>query len=175
MATQHPGAPRRSASSSPGLAGTAAFWLGEEVGRGLRGRAASRRRKAGSRGLGSEGDRITFGVVGKGGVGRKSFSRRKQTRNLPSGRTQHFARGLCSAGPAASHDGRGGDQLPSSCLQLLERFWFSLLLLGFCFVLFCLFFFGLACFLFKRGEKKVCNYFLQSSHYISVNNKEEIL
>ena len=44
-------------------------------------------------------------------------------------------------------------------------------------VLFCFvsFFFGLAC-LFLRGvKKKVCNYFLQSSHYMTVNNKEEIL
>ena len=47
----------------------------------------------------------------------------------------------------------------------------------FCFiVVFCFFFFlvWLVCFL-REGKKKVCNYFLQSSHYISVNNKEEIL
>ena len=49
------------------------------MGRGLRGRVASRRQKAASIGLGTEGDRIVFGAVGKGGVGRKNFPRRKQT------------------------------------------------------------------------------------------------
>lgn len=118
------------------------------------------------------------GVVGKaGGRGGRIFhgESRPETCRQGAPSTLHVA----SAPPAQlpGRDGRGGSQLPCCVYSRQKGFGFRRCCWGlvwFCFVSF-RFFFGLAC-LFLRGvKKKVCNYFLQSSHYMSVNNKEEIL
>lgn len=147
------------------------------MGRGLRGRVASRRQKAASRGLGTEGDRIVFGVVGKGGVGRKNFPRRKQTTLVTRAHPAVCLWPLLSwPGRQPRREGRRPAALVVFTV-VRKVLVFVVVVVGvlFCFVLF-FSFFGLACLLLKRAKKKkVCNYFLQSSHYISVNNKEEIL
>ena len=149
------------------------------MGRGLRGRVASRRQKAASIGLGTEGDRIVFGAVGKGGVGRKNFPRRKQTTLVTRA---HPAVCLWPLLSSPGHQPRREGRRPAALVVFTvvrKVLVFVIVVVGvlFCFVLFCfVLFFGLACLLLKRAKKKkVCNYFLQSSHYISVNNKEEIL
>lgn len=79
---------------------------------------------------------------------------------------------------AASRDGRGRRPAALVVFTVVRKVLvFVVVVVGvlFCFVfVFFLFLVWLVCFL-KRAKKKVCNYFLQSSHYISVNNKEEIL
>lgn len=149
------------------------------MGRGLRGRVASRRQKAASIGLGTEGDRIVFGAVGKGGVGRKNFPRRKQTTLVTRAHPAVCLWPLLSSpGRQPRREGRRPAALVVFTV-VRKVLVFVIVVVGVLFllrfVLFCfVFWFGL--FAFKEGKKKkVCNYFLQSSHYISVNNKEEIL
>lgn len=90
--------------------------------------------------------------------------------SLSSGRTRHFARDL---GSAVSPGWEGETSGPVRVYGLSERVlvFVVVVIVGvlFCFVWVLVW---LVCFL--RGTN-VCNYFIQSSLYVSVTNKEEIL
>lgn len=98
---------------------------------------ASRRQKAASRGLGREGDRIVSGAVGKVGGGGEEESSTERADPELVGRAHPalctwplFSRPSCQAAT-------GGEETSCPvCSQLSGGFWFSLSLLGFCFVLF---------------------------------------
>lgn len=101
------------------------------------------------------------GLGMRGGRGRAGEVKSRPGREHPgacvSGYTQHFA----PHGPAGAED--GGEEAGSPCVYCRQKglvFWF------WGFLLCCVF---LACLFFKG--KKVCNYFIQISRYISVNNK----
>lgn len=125
--------------------------------------------------MGTEGDRIVFGAVGKGRVGRKRFSTEKADHPCHQGAPSSLpvASAQLAWPPAATGGRRPAALVVFTVVRKVLVFVVVVVGVLFCFVLF--FLFGLACLLLKRAKKKVCNYFLQSSHYISVNNKEEIL
>lgn len=118
--------------------------------RGPRWRTARRSDKAACKGLRSEAEQDD--VWGPWSQGEEDSAWREQTRIPVTGCTQHFAR---------AQGGRAETSRPLFVYCCRKSFVSC----------FCCFVFSLAvCFL---REKEVCNYFIQSSHYVS--EKEEIL